>query len=209
MVVLLIVVACWRFLKADLDAGQEEPRTPAASPGALASVRIGKAGDVHVVMTVHFAVPQREVTLQVPRRTGIPGGFDQTVQVLVLRVEVDGRAVDLAETLGVGETLSLPPEVAVDQVLLEYAATGTFAASAPSKPGRGLVLLTPLAVVESDVTLRLKVADVRVLNLGCAHAGQMRPCGSRSHDRWVVAPIAEHEDVVAQVDLLRARTPRN
>jgi len=145
----------------------------------------------------------------VPRRTGVPGGFDQTVQVLVLRVEVDGRAVELAETLGVGDTVSLPPEIAVDQVRLEYAATGTFAASAPSKPGRGLVLLTPLAIVESDVTLRLRVADVRVLNLACARSGQMRPCGSRSRDGWVIAPIAEQEDVVAQVDLFHRGTGGN
>ena len=109
----------------------------------------------------------------------------------------------LEQTLGAGESVSVPLDRAQDQIRLEYDATGTFVASKPSKSGRGLVLLTPLTVAEGDTLSRLEVVDARVLNLGCLGAEEFRACGTHSGSSWIARPTAEAEQVVAQVDLER------
>jgi hypothetical protein len=90
---------------------------------------------------------------------------------------------------------------------LDYSATGTYVASAPSVPGRGLVLLTPLEVPALDVPWRLEVTDARILNLACRSAGLTRACGSNSGDTWTVDDLSAQEDVVAQIDLVSGPQP--
>jgi hypothetical protein len=194
----------WRLVDQSANTDVEESASPSSSssPSAGTTVSIGDAGEVHVVTNLAFEVPRREVTLLVSRGGGAGVVFDPSVEVLSL--DAAGRSVVLEKTLGVGDKFSLSLLHAVDQIRLEYTATGTYVASEQSAPGRGLVLLTPLAVPESDIPSPLEVTDARVLNLGCADSAQMRACGSRSGDRWTAARIASEETVVGQLDLVPA-----
>jgi len=45
------------------------------------------------------------------------------------------------------------------------------------------------------------VLDDRVLNLGCVGAGELSACATRDGDTWVATPVADAEQVIAQVDL--------
>jgi hypothetical protein len=201
LLVLIAAIAGWRLVEAQSNTDLESPGTPSGSPSARTMVSIGDSGAVHVVMSFFFEAPRREVTLQVPRRDGAAVVFHPSVEILSL--EAGERPQVLHQTLGVGEAVSVPLDHAVDRVRVEYAATGTYVASKLSTPGRGLVLLTPLTVLESDIPFLLGLTDARVLNLGCVDSAQMRACGSRSGDSWTADRVATEEDVVAQVDLVR------
>ena len=105
-------------------------------------------------------------------------------------------------TLTSGQRAEVPLAAGVTRARLEYTATGTYVASTPSSPGRGLVLLTPLQLTDAGVDLRLAVTDDRVLNVACRTAVLTRVCGTRSGSTWTVTDLAAGEDVIAQVDLV-------
>jgi len=202
LLALIVLVAGWRLVGTPSNTDPEGRGALTGSPSSRTTVSVGDDGQVHVVMNLVFGAPRREITLRVARLTG--AGFEFHPSVEVLSLDADGRPQALDEVLEVGETVSVPLDPAVDQVRLEYAATGTYLASELSTPGRGLVLLTPLAILESDIPSLLEVTDARVLNLGCADSAEMRACGSRSGDRWTAARLASEETVVAQLDLVHA-----
>jgi hypothetical protein len=201
LLALIALVAGWRLVEMPSNTDPEGQGALTGSPSSRTTVSIGDEGEVHVVMNLVFEAPRREVTLRVSQRAGASFEFHPSVEVL--RLDADGRPQMLDETLDVRETVSVPLDPAVDTVRLEYAATGTYLASEPSTPGRGLVLLTPLTVLASDIPSLLVVTDERVLNLGCADSAQMRACGSRSGDSWTADRFASEEVVVAQLDLVR------
>ena len=202
LLALIALFAGWRLVGVPSNTDPERRGSLTGSPSSRTAVSIGDEGGVHVVMNLVFEVPRRQVTLRVSRPAG--AGFEFHPSVEVLGLEADGRPQKLDETLDVGEAVSVPLDPAVNQVRLEYAATGTYLASELSTPGRGLVLLTPLAVLESDLPSLLEVTDARVLNLGCVDSAQMRACGSRSGDSWTADRLASEEVVVAQLDLVHA-----
>ena len=202
LLALIAVVAGWRLVEEPSNTDPEGQGALTGSPSSRTTVSIGDEGEVHVVMDLVFEAPRREVTLRVARPTGAGLEFHPSVEVLGL--DADGRSQTLDETLDVGEQVSVPLDPAVNQVRLEYAATGTYLASELSTPGRGLVLLTPLTVLDSDIPSLLQVTDARVLNLGCADSAQTRACGNRSGDRWTAARSTSEETVVAQLDLVPA-----
>lgn len=201
LLALITLIAGWRLVGMPSNTDPQGRGALTGSPSSRTTVSIGEEGEVHVVMNLVFEAPRREVTLLVSRPTGAGLEFHPSVEVLSL--DADGRPQILDGTLHVGDAVSVPLDPAVDQVRLEYAATGTYLASELSTPGRGLVLLTPLTVLESDIPSLLEVTDARVLNLGCADSGQMRACGSRSGDGWIADRLASEEVVVAQLDLVR------
>jgi hypothetical protein len=209
LLLLVAFIAGWRLAQAPSSGAPEETSPPSGSSVTSSRVDIGDAGEVHVVMDLHFAAAVYQLIMYVPTDAGAGGAFQPAVALLGL--DVDGSRVELEETLGAGESVYVPLASAADQIRLEYDATGTFVASTPSKPGRGLVLLTPLIVVEltpltvvkGDTLAMLEVVDARVLNLGCASAEELTACGSRSGSRWIASPTAEAAQVIAQIDLER------
>lgn len=194
LLLLLVCIAGWRLSQEPSTGASEQTSTPSGSSTTRSRVDIGDAGEVHVVMDLHFGAPVQELTLQVPTDAGADGAFQPTV-------EVGGGQVTLEETLEAGESVSVPLGSKMDQVRLEYDATGTFVASTPSQPGRGLVLLTALTVVEGETLSMLEVVDARVLNLGCVGADELRACGMRHGNQWIARPVEEAVQVIAQVDL--------
>ena len=103
--------------------------------------------------------------------------------------------------LAAGDTVTLRSTDDAPLGRLRLLANATFVASSPSVAGRGLVLLTPIAVAHAPALARLVVDDPRVLNLACTAATHRRTCGSRRGDVWTVADLLPGEDVVAQVTL--------
>jgi hypothetical protein len=202
LLALIALFAGWRLVEGPSNTDPEgQGALTTGSPSSRTTVSIGDEGEVHVIMNLAFEAPRREVTLRVSRPTG--AGFEFHPSVEVLGLDADGRPQTLEETLNVGDAVSVPLDPAVDQVRLEYAATGTYLASELSTPGRGLVLLTPLTVLESTIPSLLEVTDARILNLGCADSAQTRACGSRSGDSWTVDRLASEEVVLAQLDVVR------
>lgn len=203
LLALITLIAGWRLVGTPSNTDPDgQGALTTGSPSSRTTVSIGDEGEVHVVMNLVFEAPRREVSLRVSRPTD--AGFEFHPSVKVLGFDADGRPQILDETLHVGDAVSVPLDPAVGQVRLEYAATGTYLASELSTPGRGLVLLTPLTVLESDIPSHMAVTDARVLNLGCADSAQMRACGSRSGDSWTADLFDSEEVVVAQLDLVRA-----
>jgi hypothetical protein len=203
LLALIALAVGWRLVGTPSNSDPaDQGALTTGTPSSRTTVSIGLEGDVHVVMNLVFEAPRREITLWVSPPT--EAGFEFQPRVEVLGLDANARRRTLDETLDVGETVSVPLDPAVDQVRLEYSATGTFLASRLSAPGRGLVLLTPLTVLDSDIPSHTVVTDARVLNLGCADSAQTRACGNRSGDRWTVDRFASDEMVVAQVDLVRA-----
>jgi hypothetical protein len=201
LLALIALVVGWRFVGTPSNTDPDgQGALTTGSPSSRTTVSIGDEGEVHVVMNLVFEAPRREVTLRVSRPTD--AGFEFHPSVEVLGLDANGRPQILDETLGAGETVSVPLDPAVDQVRLEYAATGTFLASEQSTPGRGLVLLTPLTVLDFDIPFHMAVTDARVLNLGCGYSAQIRACGSRSGDSWTADRFDSEEVVVAQLDLV-------
>ena len=203
MALLALLVASitgWRLSQAP-STGPERISTTSGSSVTRSHVDIGNAGELHVVMDIHFAAAVQELAVQVPTDAGAGAAFQPRVTLVGL--EADGSRVPLEQTLGPGDLGVLPLASAAERVGLEYNATGTFVASTPSTPGRGLVLLTPLTVAGDQSLSMVEVVDARVLNLGCAGAEELTACGSRSGSRWIAGPATEAEQVIAQVDLER------
>jgi len=123
-------------------------------------------------------------------------------RVAISLIEADGVLVPPQVTLTAGQRAEIQLAVGVTRTRLEYAGTGTYVATTPSVPGRGLVLLTPLQLADPGVDVRLDVTDDRILNLACRTADLTRACGTRSGSSWTVPDLAAGEDVVAQVDLI-------
>jgi hypothetical protein len=182
-----------------LDA---HPRSPAAPTSSVSTstVAIGDDGDVHVEMKLQFSGPVDQLTLQVPDEAWSGGEFEPVVDGVVL--DIGDQQVELEDPLVAGERRSVElPSESVD-VRLEYDATGTFVASAPSAAGRGLVLLTPLRVRERNTLSQVEVLDARVLNLGCVSTGELSACATRDGATWIATPVADARQVIAQVDML-------
>lgn len=201
LLALLTLVAGWRLVGMPSSTDPEGRGALTGSPSSRTTVSIGDEGELHVVMNLVFEAAQDEVTLRVVPPTGAGFDFDPSVELLGL--DADGRPQAMDGTLNAGDAVSVSLDPAAGQVRLEYAASGTYVASELSPPGRGLVLLTPLTVLESDIPSLLEVTDARVLNLGCTDSAQTRACGRRSGDSWTADRSTSEDVVVAQLDLLR------
>lgn len=173
---------------------------------SMATVDIGNDGDVHVALELQFSTPRDHLTLRVPEAAWAAGEFEPVVDGMTL--EVDDRRLHLEDALEAGERRSVPLPADTAEVRLEYDATGTFVASTPSSPGRGLVLLTPLTVEERATLSQVEVIDDRVLNLGCVGTGELSACAIRDGEAWIASPAADADQVIAQVDLVGARQDR-
>lgn len=157
--------------------------TPAHVQGAWLEASIGASGGVRLSIEVVLPAEATRPPLAVPARPS--SEFHP-------QVHAGGLVV---------EAVRLPGDVAGTRITVEYAATGTYVASHPAPPGRGLVLLTPVRLGDPAPLARLQVTDARILNLACEASGEPRPCGSRTGATWVVAGLDGSTDVVAQVDL--------
>jgi len=175
------------------------PTSPTGSSVTMSTVAIGEDGDVHVVVNLHFSAPVDQLTLQVPEDAWAGGEFEPVVDGIAL--DIGGEQVSLEGSLTAGQRSSVALPSDAVEVRMEYDATGTFVASTPSSPGRGLVLLTPLTVEERETLSQVEVLDDRVLNLGCVGTGELSACATRDGDTWVATPVADAEQVIAQVDL--------
>jgi len=198
IVIGIVLVASFLYDASPSD-DPEAPSSPTGSSVSMSTVAIGEDGDVHVVMKLHFAAPVDHLTLQVPEETWAGGEFEPVVDGIAL--DIDGEQVSLEDSLTAGQRSSVALPSDAVEVRMEYDATGTFVASTPSSPGRGLVLLTPLTVEERETLSQVEVLDDRVLNLGCVGAGELSACATRDGDTWVATPVADAEQVIAQIDL--------
>lgn len=174
------------------------PTTPAAVPGGRIEVSLDTVGNVRVTADVTWARPPETLSMSVPTEPA----YSLRPRVAISLIEEDGFAVPRQLTLTPGQQAEIPLAIGVTRTMLEYTGTGTYVASTPSAPGRGLVLLTPLQLADAGVDLRLDVTDDRILNLACRTAVRTRACGTRSGSTWTVVDLGADEDVVAQVDLL-------
>lgn len=194
-----LVVVTWRLLDVEPAGDPDTSPAPVGSSVSTTTVDVGDDGDVHVAVDLHLASPVARLTLRVPEAAWAAGEFEPVVDEISL--DIAGRHLDLDDPLGPGERRSVALLSRITEVRLEYDATGTFAASTPSSPGRGLVLLTPLTVVEGVAMSQVEVADDRVLNLGCIGTGELSACATRDGETWVATPVADADQVIAQVDL--------
>jgi hypothetical protein len=199
LVVFVVGVVAWRLFDASSSGDPKTPTSPTGSSVSTSTVNIGDGGDVHVVVNLHFAAPVDHLTLQVSKETWAGGKFEPVVNGIGL--DIAGRQVNVEDPLAAGQQTSVALPSDAVEVRLEYDATGTFAASTPSSPGRGLVLLTPLTVQEEDTLSQVEVLDARVLNLGCVGTGELSACATRDGDTWLATPVADADQVIAQVDL--------
>lgn len=168
---------------------------PEPAAGTSVTVAVDGAGNVRVSVDVIRPAAPGHLLLTVPVRPGT--GFRP--QVTIGSLLGDSVPVPVEETLGAGAAVGLP--TGVTRVAVDYTASGTYVASTPSEPGRGLVLLTPLRISGADPPGRLEVSDPRILNVGCMRDGEPRVCGTRDGDTWRVDGLRPGEDVVAQIDL--------
>jgi hypothetical protein len=178
---------------------REAPTPPTGSTVSTSTVAIGADGDVHVVMNLHFAAPVDHVTLHVPEEAWAGGKFEPVVDGITLDVGDEHVSLDYSLPAGERSSVALPSDAV--EVRLEYDATGTFTASTPSSAGRGLVLLTPLSVKGHATLSQVEVLDARVLNLGCVGTGELSACATRDGATWIATPVADADQVIAQVDL--------
>jgi hypothetical protein len=194
----LVLVGSFLYAAPPSDES-ESSASSAGSSVSTSTVDIVDDGDVHVVMELHFAAPVDHLTLQVPEGAWSGGEFDPVVDGIEL--DIAGDQLSQEETLTTGQQISVALPAGTVRLRLQYDATGTFAASTPSTAGRGLVLLTPLAVTARDTLAQVEVRDDRVLNLGCVGTGELTACGTRDGDTWIATPVVDAEQVIAQVDL--------
>jgi hypothetical protein len=187
-----------------MDRGGANQPGPTTAPGSsnigLAQVSLDANANLRATMDINWSSRPDTLRLTVPAETAY--GFHPRVAVRLLGAD---RAAEPAEvTLRPGQLADLPLAAGVTQTRLAFTSTGTYVASAPSVPGRGLVLLTPFQVTDGDARLRLEVTDDRILNLACRTAEQTAACGTRDGDTWTVEVLAAGEYVIAQVDLAPA-----
>jgi hypothetical protein len=184
----------WRLVDDRGPGGNAVVTSPEPSAGTRVGVAIDAHGNVQVSVDVVRSSTSGTPTLSVPNRPGT--GF--LPQVRIGSLLADSVPVPVEETLGSGAVLGVPEGAAATHLRVDYTATGTYVASRPAPPGRGLVLLTP---VRLDGPGRLVVTDPRIRNLECVSDAGPRVCGHQDGDTWSVEGLAEGEDVVAQVDL--------
>ena len=191
---LLATAVGWRLFDNHGAAGGNGGVTAPPTAGTRVGVAIDSQGNVHATVDVVRSSTSGMPTLSVPNRPGT--GFLPEVRIGSLLA--DSVPVTVEETLRNGAVLEVPEGAAATSLRVEYTATGTYVASRPSTPGRGLVLLTP---VQFGGPGRLEVTDSRIRNIECVSDLGPRVCGSRDDDTWVVEGLAPGEDVVAQADL--------
>jgi hypothetical protein len=195
-----VVVGSWRLFD-DAGAGRGDVVTgpdPTATAATRSGVAIQPDGDVQVSIDVVRSSTTGTPTLRVPERAQ----FDPEVRIGSLLA--DAVQLPLGGTLRTHAALQVPAAAGASRLTLDLTATGTYAASAPSAPGRGLVLLTPLHLAGAGESGRLEVTDPRILNLACQSGEILRACGSRDGATWVVEDLGAEDDVLAQVDLFRS-----
>ncbi len=193
-VVVVVAVVAWLVI-----GGEDDVSAPRSLPPAQERVHVSieDDGDVRVDLELTWAAERDDVEVAVPEHAD--DGFHPSVLLSESASGDDGGALDPGDT----RTVSLAEPVT--SARLDYSATGTFVATAPSTSGRGLVLLTPLVVEEPDAPLHLSVKDSRVENLACTSPGSSRACGANNGDTWTVPHLRPGEDVVAQVTMRAGR----
>jgi hypothetical protein len=206
---LVTAVGWWRLLGDEGESATRVISQPHPTARISTTASLDQDGDVHVSLDVVRSNTLAMPVLLLPDRPGT--GFEP--QVTMGRLLADSVAIAIAGTLAPGDAVEVPARAArATRLVLDYTATGTYVASRPSPPGRGLVLLTPVRLAGDDLPGRVEVTDARILNLGCVRNGALRVCGDQTGDTWVVEDLVSGEDVVGQVDLGRAgagATPPN
>lgn len=182
----------------------EEPRTGPPTPlvPGTAYVRtvVLPSGDVQVTHWIRSSEQLRTVDLAVPD-TGVEG-----IEARNVHVEADGRRVP-----GSARISDVPASYALlgaRSVQVRYRLTGAVELS-DSAPGRGLVLVTALDVLQEPAPERVtrSVVAPEVLSLACAATvapATPEPCGAVDPaGGWAVERTGERLDdrVVAQVSL--------
>lgn len=180
------------------------PATQRSTPATVTRVHLDVGGDVTVAMNVVLAEPGSTLTLLVPVGAGATAEFAPEVRVVAVRA--GDRTIPVGTRLREGERTTVDLGARVAEVRVEYVATGTWVDSEPSTTGRGLVLLTPLTVVDSAAASRVEVRDRRILTVGCAERTRMRTCAATRGSTWT-AERSVTEDVIAQVDPVVGLTP--
>jgi len=204
LIAVALAVTTWSLLLMDDEGvprgGQSSTTSPpaAAAPGGRIHVALDAIGNIRVTVDVTWARHPESLSMSVPLESAY--GLDPHVAIGL--IEAGGVLVPPKVTLTAGQMAEIPLGAGVTRTRLEYAGTGTYVATTPSAPGRGLVLLTPLRVSDPGVDLRLDVSDDRILNLACRSASRTRACGTRTGSTWTVPDLEAGEDVVAQVDLV-------
>lgn len=192
-VLLAVVVGSWRL--DDRNGGKVVTTPRDAAPGTALGVAVDVDGNVRGSIDLVRSSASGTPALHVPARDD----FDPEVRIGAL--SADAAQLPSGGPLRANATRQVPRAAEARRLTVEYAATGTYVASRPSSPGRGLVLLTPVHLAGDGVPGRLEVSDPRILNLACGTGVELRACGSRVGQTWVVEELQPGHDVVAQVDL--------
>ena len=207
VIALVVAVAAGSRLLTDSGGANQPGATtttattaPGSTTGGRAQVSLDASANLTATIDISWSSPADTLRLTVPAETAY--GFHPRVAISLL--EAGGAEEPPEVTLGPGQRADVPLAAGVTHTRLAFTSTGTYVASAPSAPGRGLVLLTPLQLTDGDVRLRLEVTDDRILNLACRTAEQTEACGTRDGDTWTVEVLAAGEYVIAQVDLASA-----
>jgi hypothetical protein len=179
------------------------PQRAAATVGVDTHVHIGDAGGLFVVETLTFGASQDRLDLSVPRLSG-PG---EALRPTITRLTVREPAASTAPTTLTSDqgTVRVDLSTPAKRVVLEFAAGGVAQRSGDrSVPGRALALVTPLDVAQAEgLPATVRVESVKVLNVGCARAGVLTGCGTRTSDGWIVETTADGPPatVFAQLNL--------
>lgn len=181
-------------------AGTSDRNAPPRAPEiARATVSLDTDGNVRSA-TVSFTTSASKLHLGVPERSGLLAEFDPEVDDVT--VWVDDQPIRVVGPMEPGDYRTVPLPEGTSDVRLDYTSTGTFRRTPSPVAGRGLTLLTPLVITESEEAgTSIRLVDGRVLNVGCVVDQEMKTCGEGHGLAWVIDVGPGQTDAVAQVDL--------
>jgi hypothetical protein len=162
-------------------------------------------GTLDVIEEVRFLGASTGLQIALPAVAGVVAKARPKGPVIVgLEVFADGRRLEQqADSLVTGGRLLLPS--APLKVELRYRLVGVATRSAPSGPGRALVLLPPIAADDSlsKLPVVVEIAGPRVRNLVCpALPSTDQLCGRKTSTGWRTVPLPSRATaVLAQLDL--------
>jgi hypothetical protein len=183
---------------ADTDPGR-------TGPGIHVQVTPRDNGSLDVLEQIRFPGASTGLQIALPEVKGaVAGALPRGTRITDLEIIADGsRLPEQTGSLSTGGTVVLPTGPLV--VELRYRLTGAAALSAPSTPGRALVLLPPIAADDSlsTVPVVVEVEGPGVRNLVCPGlATYDQLCGRQGPSGWrtVILP-PRVTAVLAQLDL--------
>ncbi|WP_140742506.1 hypothetical protein [Pedococcus bigeumensis] len=182
-----------------------DPDPGRTGPGVHVQVSPRDNGSLDVLEQVRFPGASTGLQIALPEVKGaVAGALPGIPRITDLEVFADGnRLPEQAGSLSTGGRVLLPGAPLV--VELRYRLTGAATVSAPSTPGRALVLLPPIAADDSLSTLPVvvEVDGPGVRNLVCPGlAPYDQLCGRQGPSGWrTVSLLPRVTAVLAQVDL--------